>query len=173
MIFFNSISLSIFLAFILEEHHLNILRLLLKCLVLHVWCVATFPERESLSKLEKCLGPSATSSLLPWDSLQQWLKISRMNKSKTFILPPRCLSFIFLSFMLSLINWWLCPHIFLCVEGSSYDLGVKWKSTNMYRHVQLSHCGPVWYINMKYRLSIYRHFWKIWLSIWPFCKVSI
>ena len=34
-----------------------------------------------------------------------------------------------------------------------------------------SHTSPVRYIDMTYRLSIYRHFWKI--SIWSFLKISI
>ena len=33
--------------------------------------------------------------------------------------------------------------------------------------------SPVRYINIEYRLSIYRHFWKISISIWSFRKISI
>ena len=32
---------------------------------------------------------------------------------------------------------------------------------------------PVRYIDIEYRLSIYRHFWKISISIWSFLKISI
>ena len=36
-----------------------------------------------------------------------------------------------------------------------------------------SSCSPVRYIDLTYRLSIYRHFWKISISIRQFWKISI
>ena len=33
--------------------------------------------------------------------------------------------------------------------------------------------SPVRYIDIEYRLSIYRHFWKISISTWSFLKISI
>ena len=59
------------------------------------------------------------------------------------------------------------PHLFCFSAAASPLMGQS--HTGSGTHVD----SPVRYIHIKYRLSIYRHFWKILISIWSFLKISI
>ena len=81
------------------------------------------------------------------------------------------------------MHWTLRTHV-ACKLSTNYKYLIKSSREEIYlgayacmylyeTSLDPHSSSPVRYIDIEYRLSIYRHFWKISISIWSFLKISI
>ena len=122
------------------------------------------PAWKSLSTLITFILSS--SSLLLWT-------LAQLEHLTIFFSP--CIFFMCLFWVLFVIA--IDLELTLHNVDSLSSLGDQWDRLQMRkemarcRHLSCHKVIPVRYIDIEYRLSIYRHFWNI--SIWSFLKISI
>ena len=124
------------------------------------------PAWKSLSTLITFILSS--SSLLLWT-------LAQLEHLTIFFSP--CIFFMCLFWVLFVIA--IDLELTLHNVDSLSSLGDQWDCFQMRkemarcRHLSCHKVIPVRYIDIKYRLSICRHFWNISISIWSFLKISI